>query len=87
MSYNLPDEKGHFDQYGGIFVADVGGAHVDLGTKRERGGPRVAVEDEQDALPLSEHAEHRAIECTVGQIELGQVGISDHDAVARSRVV
>ncbi len=23
MSYNLPDEKGHFDQYGGIFVAET----------------------------------------------------------------
>ena len=23
MSYNLPDDKGHFDQYGGIFVAET----------------------------------------------------------------
>jgi tryptophan synthase beta chain len=23
MSYNLPDEHGHFDQYGGIFVAET----------------------------------------------------------------
>ena len=23
MSYNLPDEKGHFDQYGGVFVAET----------------------------------------------------------------
>ena len=23
MSYNLPDENGHFDQYGGIFVAET----------------------------------------------------------------
>ena len=23
MSYNLPDDKGHFDQYGGVFVAET----------------------------------------------------------------
>ena len=23
MSYNLPDEKGHFEQYGGIFIAET----------------------------------------------------------------
>ena len=23
MSYNLPDENGHFDQYGGVFVAET----------------------------------------------------------------
>ena len=23
MSYNLPDEKGHFEQYGGVFIAET----------------------------------------------------------------
>ena len=23
MSYNLPDEKGHFAQYGGVFIAET----------------------------------------------------------------
>src|SRR5215213_2623070 len=39
---------------------EAGGAHVDLGTQTQCGGPPLLVQVEDDALALSDHPEHRA---------------------------
>ena len=70
-----------------LVSGEVRGPHVDLGAQRQRGCPLIVVQNEQDPLPLTEHAKHRALERAVGEVELGEVGIPDNDTVAGSRVV
>src|SRR4051812_27375700 len=49
--------------------------HVSLGTKPQGGGPAALVELEDDPLPLAEHAEDRAVERVLRQVELGEIRV------------
>src|SRR5215510_3443639 len=62
-------------------------AHVGLGADAHGRGAAVAVELEGDALPLSQHAEDRALERVGGEHELGAIGVAHDDALAGLRVV
>ncbi len=61
--------------------------HVHLGAEAEGGGAARVVEVELDPLALPQHAKDRAIERTIGEVDLGEVGFVDQDSVAGSRVV
>ena len=55
--------------------------------RRSREARPESFEIEDDSLPLAEHAEDRAVERIGGQIELGEVGVAQDDAVAGGGVV
>src|SRR4029450_5700926 len=61
--------------------------HVDLTPQPQAGGPPVAVEIEDHALPLAEQAEHRSLQRVRSEVDLRQVGVPHHDPVPGTRVV
>jgi hypothetical protein len=64
-----------------------GEPHVDLRPDAHVHGAAVGVELEVDALALAEGLEQRVLERVRGEGELGAVGLPDHEALTRERVV
>src|SRR5207244_2359807 len=70
-----------------VHVGEAGAAEVGLGPEAEPGGAAVAVDLEDHALPLAEHAEDRAREGVGRQLVLGPVGVAHEHALSGTRVV
>ena len=70
-----------------VVFGEVWGLHVGFGSERGRGGSAVVVEFEVHPLALPQHAEERSVEGVVSEVDLGQVGLVDEDAVAGAGVI
>jgi len=57
-------------------------AHVDFAAESQRRRSTCIIEIEHNPLTLAQHAEHRAIEGTIGDLVIGEIGIA-HDQTLR----
>lgn len=56
--------------------------HVDFAAETQCGGSTCIIEIKHDTLTLTQHAEYGAIESTIGDLVIGEIGIA-HDQTLR----
>jgi len=62
-------------------------AHVDFAAETQRGGSACIIEIEYDSLTLTQHAEYGAIEGTIGDLVIGEIGIAHDQTLRGGRVI